>query len=353
MAENLDDFVNEATGQNADGSSFTVEQLFAIRKAGELGKRLQEDFPEIVDKYRNGRTMPKISLEYCIQELYDASRNVALNAVRYALVGYDFDGISYPGLIEDDEELRNIGLEHKRESGKANYERGLGVHGRTAEQKSENSRKGGEAAYEMGKGIHGRTAEQMSEHGRKGGEAAYEMGKGIHGRTAEQMSEHGRKNAMARGFVPWVPAEETNEHYTFSELEIAFMFSQCPEYRRGKHVKGAKIADELNVIFHNREPVRKGIAVGVQLSNYQKDTRKRRVLWVPAEETNEHYTFSEVETALRLSQCPEYRSGSRIKNAKIADELNVIFHNEEPVRKGTTVGAQLSNYQKNVREVIS
>ena len=249
MNGNLDDFVNEATGKNVDGSSLTVEQLFAIRRAGEVGKRLQEDFPEIADRYRNGMTLPEISLEYCIQELYDTtSRDVARNAVRDALRGYDFDEISYPGLIEDDEERRNIGLEHMRENGKANYE--------------------------MRKGIHGLTPEQRSETSRKSGKTLYETRKGIHGLTPEQLSENGRKGATAIGFVPWVPAEETNEHYTFSEVETALRLAQCPEYRRGSLIKNAKIADELNVIFHNEGPVRTESAVGSQLRKYQTDTRE-------------------------------------------------------------------------------
>ena len=270
MNGNLDDFVNEATGKNADGSSLTVEQLVAIRRSGEVGKRLQEDFPEIADRYRNGMTQPEISLEYCIQELYDTtSRDVARIAISYALRGYDFGGISYPGLIEADEERRNIGLEHNRENGKAAYEMGKGIHGMTAEQQSEHSK----ALYEMGKGINGMTTEQRRENGRKNGKAAYEKGKGIHGLTAEQRSENSRKNVIARGLVPWVLAEETNEHYTFSEVETAYRLAQCPEYRRGSLIKNAKIADELNVIFHNEGPVRKGIAVGIQLSRYQKNVQ--------------------------------------------------------------------------------
>ena len=297
MNGNLDDFVNEATGKNADSSSLTREQIVTIKRAAELGKRLQEDFPEIADRYRNGMTLPEISLEYCIQELYDTtSRDVARNAVRDALGGYDFGGISYPGLIEDDEERRNIGLEHMRESGKANYEMRKGIHGLTPEQRSETSRKGGKALYETRKGVHGMTAEQQSEHGkalyemglgihgmtteqrrengRKNGKALYEMGLGIHGMTFEQRSENSRKNVIAKGLVPWVPTEETNEHYTFSEVETAYRLAQCPEYRRGSLIKNAKIAGELNTIFHNGEPVRKGIAVGIQLRKYQKDTRE-------------------------------------------------------------------------------
>ena len=275
MNKNLDNFVNEATGQNADGSNLTGEQLVAIRKAGELGKRLQEDFPEIADEYRNGRTMPEISLEYCIQELYDAkSRAVAINAVRYALGGYDFGGISYSGLIEDLEELKNIGLEHGREqrteNGNANYEKGLGVHGLTPEQRTEN----GKATYEMGLGVHGLTAEQIAENSRKGGNANYEMGLGVHGLTAEQIAENGRKGVMARGFVPWVPAEETKEYYTFSEAETALRLAKCSEYRRGSLIKNAKIAGELNVIFHNEEPVRNEKAVSAQLYLHQKNMRE-------------------------------------------------------------------------------
>ena len=143
-------------------------------------------------------------------------------------------------------------------------------HGLTAEQQSEH----GKALYEMGKGIHGMTTEQRRENGRKNGKALYEMGKGIHGLTTEQRSENSRKNVIARGLVPWVPAEETNEHYTFSEVETAYRLAQCPEYRRGSLIKNAKIAGELNTIFHNEEPVRKGIAVGIQLSRYQKNVRE-------------------------------------------------------------------------------
>ena len=325
MNGNLDDFVNEATGKNADSSSLTGEQLFAIRRSGEVGKRLQEDFPEIADEYRNGMTMSEISLEYCIQDLYDASREVARIAISYALRGYDFGGISYPGLIEADEERRNIGLKHNRENGKATYEMGKGVHGLTAEQLSENSRKGGEASYEMGKGIHGMTTEQRTEHSK----ALYEMRKGIHGLTTEQRSENGRKNGKAayemRKGIHGITAEQ----------------------RRENGRKNGKAAYEKGKGIH-------GITAEQRSENSRKNVIARGLVpWVLAEETNEHYTFSEVETAYRLSQCPEYRRGSLIKNAKIADELNVIFHNEGPVRTESAVGIQLSRYQKNMREVIS
>ena len=355
MNANLDDFVNEATGQNADGSSFTVAQLVAIKKAAEVGKRLQEDFPEIADRYRNGMTMPEISLEYCIQELYDAtSREVARIAVRYALEGYDFGGISYPGLIEDPEERRNIGLEHNRANGKATYDMGKGVHGQTVEQLSENGRKGGKAAYEMGKGIHRLTPEQRSEAGRKSGETNYEMGKGVHGLTPEQLSENGRKGGeatyeMGKGVHGLTPEQLSENGRKGSKVLYEMgkgVHGLTPEQRSENGRKGSKVLYEMGKGLYSLTPEQRS-------ENSRKNVMARGLVpWVLAEETNEHYTFSEVETAFMLSQCPEYRRGSLIKNAKIAGELNVIFHNEEPVRNAGAVGSQLRNYQKNMHEVI-
>ena len=368
MNENLDDFVNEATGKNADGS-LTVEQLFAIRKSGEVGKRLQEDFPEIADRYRNGMTMHEISLEYCIQELYDVSREVARGAIRYALGGHNFGGILYLGLIEDEEERRNLGLDHLREHGKATYEMGKGIHGRTAEQMSEHGRKGGEALYERGLGIHGMTSEQRTEHGK----ALYEMGKGIHGRTAEQMSEHGRKGGealyeMGLG-IHGMTSEQRTEHGKALYEMGKGIHGLTTEQRRENGRKIGKATYEMGKGIHGRTAeqmsehgrkggeatyeMRKGIH-GLTTEQRSENSRKNVIArglvpWVPAEETNEHYRFSELETAYRLSQCPEYRRGSLIKNTKIAGELNTIFHNEEPVRNASAVNHQLSNYKKNVQ----
>ena len=92
--------------------------------------------------------------------------------------------------------------------------------------------------------------------------------------TTEQRSENSRKNVIAKGLVPWVPTEETNEHYTVSEVETAYRLAQCPEYRRGSLINNAKIAGELNTIFHNGETVRNRNAVGIQLSRYQKNVRE-------------------------------------------------------------------------------
>ena len=86
--------------------------------------------------------------------------------------------------------------------GKKTKERGVGIFGRTKEQRRETSKIGGQNAKERGVGVHGRTKEQMSENGKKsgkiGGKKTRELGVGIFGRTKDQMSEDG-KNAGKLG----------------------------------------------------------------------------------------------------------------------------------------------------------
>jgi hypothetical protein len=85
-------------------------------------------------------------------------------------------------------------------NGKKIKELGIGVHGRTKEQMTEDGIKGGKIggkkAKELGVGIHGLSPEQIIENAKKsgkiGGPKSYELGLGVHGRTKEQMSENGK-----------------------------------------------------------------------------------------------------------------------------------------------------------------
>jgi hypothetical protein len=94
-----------------------------------------------------------------------------------------------------------VSLEICRNSGKITgkkaKELGIGVHGRTKEQMTEDGKKGGKKAKELGVGVHGRTKEQMTEDGKKGGKIAgkkaKELGIGICGFTPEQRMENGKK----------------------------------------------------------------------------------------------------------------------------------------------------------------
>ena len=80
-------------------------------------------------------------------------------------------------------------------------ELGLGIHGLTLEQLSENGKKNGKKSKELGVGVHGRTKEQMEEDARKGGKKSKELGVGVHGRTKEQMSEDSRKGGKIGGKI--------------------------------------------------------------------------------------------------------------------------------------------------------
>ena len=113
------------------------------------------------------------------------------------------------------EDGKNGAIQGARNGGKKSKELGVGIHGLTPEQTIENARKsgkiGGKKVKEMGLGIHGRTKEQMTEDGRKGGKIggkkAKELGLGVHGRTKEQIIEDGRKGAKKTTSQKWMCIE--------------------------------------------------------------------------------------------------------------------------------------------------
>ena len=97
-------------------------------------------------------------------------------------------------LTEEEREIR-------RKTGKINYEHGLGIHGLTKEERTENAKKGGQKGgketYEKGIGIHGLTKEERTENAKKAGKCAYEKGVGIHGLTKEETSENGKNGGKS------------------------------------------------------------------------------------------------------------------------------------------------------------
>jgi hypothetical protein len=226
-----------------DNTNFSREQVGAITRSMELGRTLQKEHPEIaiIYGYHPQTDIPKM---LDIQSEYGVSDDVARIGVRYAINGHEggFRIEGYVGLISDEEEREWIGREHNVQSGQ----------------------RGGRKQYEQGLGIHGRTAEQMSEDGREagliGGQIAYEQGIGVHGRTAEQMSKDGRKSAIARGLTPWSDEEK----------EFAYMLSQEQDYQRGSGANNELIALELNIQYHDCKEVRSTNAVNLQLCSYRK-----------------------------------------------------------------------------------
>ena len=129
-------------------------------------------------------------------------------------------------------------------NGNRTKELGIGIHGRTKEQMTEDGRKGGlitgKRCYELGEGIFQRTKEQISEDARKGAEKVKELGIGIHGRTKEQMTEDGRKGGKIAG----------TKNY---EMKIG-IFGRNEEQHTIDSKIGGKIAKELGLGIHALTP---------------------------------------------------------------------------------------------------
>ena len=231
------------------------DQYSAIIGSIELGKTLTKDHPEIAELYRQGNSLSTIMEELDIQSNYGVSESVAWSGVHRAIAGHDgsYKPSPYEGLIPNQKEREILAKEHMQEWGRKAYEEGLGIHGRTAEQMSEDGRE----RYSLGLGR--RTPEQMIEDSRKG----YSLSLGR--RTPEQMIEDVRKGTIARGLTPWDK----------QEIEFADFLSQQPEYQRGSQVNNQLIALALNIEYHNCKEVRTPGAVGKGLSNYRKSLEDR------------------------------------------------------------------------------
>jgi transposase-like protein len=217
-----------------DYKEFSREQVSAIRQSIKLGRTLKEDHPEIAVIY-GYYSQTDIPIMLDIQSEYGVGDNVAVNGVRCAINGHEgsFGIEGYVGLITDEEELKRLREGHKVQGGQTTYEEGLG--------------------------IHGRSAEQMSEDGQKG----YENG--LANRTAEQKSEDTRKGIISKGQTPWSDEEK----------EFAYMLSLESEYQHPKGPHRGKLDSELitlelNIQYHDCKEVRSNRAVCRQLSDYRK-----------------------------------------------------------------------------------
>ena len=123
-----------------------------------------------------------------------------------------------------------------RLGGKKSYELGLGIHGRTKEQRTEDCSKGGKIMGEKhkkdGTGIFTITPEERTEIGKRMGKITYELGIGVHGRTKEQMTEDGKKGGK-------ITAENQKKNKTG-------IFGINDEQKRKNSKKGGRKAAETN-----------------------------------------------------------------------------------------------------------
>ena len=284
----LDDVVGSFGGQDFNGSGFTGSRFGAIFRAGELGKVLQADLPEIADDFRRGMNARQIVSERGIEETYEVNWKVAVAAVYNSLRGFDFKEISYSGLM-DREEYNTVVLSHKRQSARramlakgyvpwASVEEVIEMVGKNHPYSGKSER---QAAFML--------SEQ--DEFRRGPYADCELIAGhlndeLYGgellRNASTVSdalsyERRRRGERVRG--RWASVEEViemvgkNHPYSGkSEKQAAFMLSEQDEFRRGSYANSKLIAGHLNDELYGGELVRNATTVSRALS----DERKRR-----------------------------------------------------------------------------
>lgn len=216
-------------------NSLSGKQLSAILSSVQTGLRIQQDFPEIAGRYRNGNSLTEIARDFNFPEKYGVNFLVSREAVRKALSGYDGRLRDFPekylGLISKDE-LIELEIAHKED----------------------------------------------------GSRKARELKLGIMGSTVEQRRGYSRLAIIAQGKVPWVERKEISTLCTLSEIEFAYMLSQSLEFRIGEgHNSGktdlCKLTDTLNEIYHKGENIRVAGAVCSKLVKFRKSKNgKERLL---------------------------------------------------------------------------
>jgi hypothetical protein len=122
--------------------------------------------------------------------------------------------------------------------GQKTYELGLGFHGRTKEQMTEDGKRGGKKTKELGIGFYGRTKEQITKDSIKGGKKTKELGVGVHGRTKEQMTEDGKKGGKIGGKIG---SKKTNaQKWKCTETGYVTTSGPLTRYQKAKGIDTSK-----------------------------------------------------------------------------------------------------------------
>ncbi len=231
-------------------SNLSILQLRAIKRAIALGRTLQKQFPEIAEDYENGLSKAKIIEKYDLIGVYRIGKNVAENAVAFALKGHNgYLRIKpYQGLIKDSGKLEELASKHQA----------IAFKSLTTEQRSQNGRK----AYNQKKGVHGFSREQRKEMSRRGGIIARDNKLGFHSLTKEEKAKNQRKAMIASGKTPYTPQEK----------QRILQLSKHPSFQcDGKGPSYIKIAKQINNEFHKGESIRTRCAINYVLFRASKD----------------------------------------------------------------------------------
>src|SRR3989338_7003623 len=197
------------------------DQIGAIKRSVILGRTLQEEHPELVDLYRNGKSLTEISDELEICVVYNVSESVSRNAISLALIGYGGAWVfeSYTGILKEDE-VKLLGEEHKSQNGK--------------EKRKEDSSKGYQSF--------------------------------LKNRSKKEKSEYGVKGVVEKGQTPYSD-EEIKYAY---QLSLKKVYINPPGSRNPGKANCELIAKEINRIFHKGDEVRDRRTISTRLYRYRK-----------------------------------------------------------------------------------
>ncbi|MBI2665729.1 hypothetical protein HYX12_03855 [Candidatus Woesearchaeota archaeon] len=198
--------------------TLSQSQRTAILRNIKLGKIIQEQYPEVLEMYKNSYSPIEIVRELELDSIYRVAVQSAARAVGYALAGSHFE-VCYKGLVTN-----------RRELGKLRRSHALRI-----------KSKAGTTAFRQKRGIHQEGIDHSKngkDGGSKGGKKAYESNKGIydHHRTPEQKRRDSLEGAIARGYHPWSKQEEKWLYQ--SALDNRFRIRGVPSYQR--------LAEEMN-----------------------------------------------------------------------------------------------------------
>lgn len=308
----------------------TGDQHAAIRLAAAIGDELRKNCPELAEEYRSGLTAPTLVARHDVDGRYGVSRRAAVGAVRNAIRGYAGQCYEpYPGLIPDRSERESLALDHNRRTGMDVYERRVGIHGFTREQRLDASRKGGlvrgPLSYQLRIGCHALPPEVVREQLRRiaslGGKAG------------------GVASVLAQGMVPYVPAMPRR----VAELEFASSLAAEPRYRGPVRANFGKIADKVNEAFHAGAPHYTRITMKVALQRFRRHERSGTAY--PAD--------PEMSFTDRLAHDPAYQFPARIKADEIAGKVNAEYHGGKPVRNAVSIRAAIKRHSRQTRALTT
>jgi len=314
------------SGHNRIYGRLTAEQRAAIRLAAEIGADLQNSCPELADEYRSGLTAPMLAAKHEVDSRYGVTKLAAASAVRNAIRGYSgYYHAAYPGLIADKSERENLALDHNRRTGIDVYQRRVGIHGFSREQKREACRKGGlvrgPLTYQLRIGCHALPPEVVREQLRRiaslGGKAG------------------GVASVLAKGMIPYVPAMPGR----LGELEFASRLAADARYRGPVRTNFGLIAGKVNEVFHAGVAYHTRITIKIALQRHRRHERSG-VVFPPD---------PEISFADGLARNPAYQFLARIRADEIAREVNAEYHAGKPVRKAVSIRAAIRRYRRQTR----